>query len=200
MITQSTILSRPGWSKTILINLLGEPDKRRKQLGRSNYFCLYLLERVEAAEKSEQFHNFQTALSIRKLSAQKAVKTKTAKLMNAVTLMKICVNKIENVESQAIEAYNAIQRDEDYRATTNFEKKFLNRITVNFIRHELTEYDRSLEEIAGKAGVTNAVNEIRNKVYSAIADTYPEYDEECSRQEIERMDRNRFKAAFKLIQ
>lgn len=76
------------------------------------------------------------------------MKTKIAKLMNAVTLMKICVNKIENVESQAIEAYNAIQRDGDYRATTNSEKKFLNRITVNFIRHELTGYDRSLEEIA----------------------------------------------------
>lgn len=193
MITQSTILTRPGWSKTILANLLGEPDKRRKQLGRSNYLCLYLLERVEAAEKSEQFLNVQTALSNRKLSAEKAVKTKIAKLMNAVSLMKICVNKIEDVELQAIEAYNAIQRDEDCRATTNSEMTFLNRITVNFIRHELTEYDRSLEEIAGKTGVTIAVDAIRNKVYSAIADTYPEYEEECSRQEIERMDRNRLK-------
>ena len=189
MITPSTILSRLGWSKTILNNLLGEPDKRRKQLGRSNYLCLYLLERVEAAEKSEQFLNAQTALSIRKLSAQKAVETKVAKLMHAVSLMKISVCKIKDVESHAIEAFNANRRNDEYWASTDSDKAFLDRITVNFIRHELTEYDYSLLEVAGKTGVTNAVDAIRNKVYSAIADEYPEYDEECWRQETERFDR-----------
>jgi hypothetical protein len=34
---------------------------------------------------------------------------------------------------------------------------FLERITVNFIRHELTEYDESLQEVAGRMGVDEAM-------------------------------------------
>ena len=62
------------------------------------------------------------------------------------------------------------------------DSQFIDRICVNFIRHTLTNYDYSLEQAAGKVGVVVAVNKIRGKVYSEIANTYPIYANECKRQ------------------
>ena len=53
---------------------------------------------------------------------------------------------------------------------------------VNYIRHNLTEYDTHLEELAGQVGVSEAGRVIRRWVYAQIAACYPEYAEECMRQ------------------
>ncbi len=53
----------------------------------------------------------------------------------------------------------------------------LERITVNDIRHNLTEYETHLKEVAGQVGRV-----VRRWVYDEIAAQYPEYAEECKRQ------------------
>jgi hypothetical protein len=53
----------------------------------------------------------------------------------------------------------------------------LERITVNYIRHNLTEYETHLKKVAGQAGRV-----VRRRVYDEIAAQYPEYAEECKRQ------------------
>jgi hypothetical protein len=68
---------------------------------------------------------------------------------------------------------------------------------VNFIRHELTEYEFALCKSAGKTGVDEAVLEIRNRVYSAISDAYPELNEECNRQLNKRNEAYIFKSLTK---
>ena len=60
--------------------------------------------------------------------------------------------------------------------------EFLERITVNFIRHNLTAYDRALEEVAGRVGIASAVQAIRARIYSAIGESCPALADECSRQ------------------
>ena len=40
----------------------------------------------------------------------------------------------------------------------------IERITVNFIRRELTEYDESLEKVAGRMGVDEATAMMRSRV------------------------------------
>jgi hypothetical protein len=67
-------------------------------------------------------------------------------------------------------------------ASANDDPAFLERITVNFIRHKLTRYDHELERLAGKVGVRRAVRVIRRRVYEAIAQAYPQYAAECRRQ------------------
>ena len=56
------------------------------------------------------------------------------------------------------------------------------RWAVNFVRHRLTEYDRLLEEQAGKVGVNAAVVLIRRRILAAIAAAYPDLADEVSRQ------------------
>ena len=81
----------------------------------------------------------------------------------------------------AIEAYNEWHWDGD-GAAEDAPAEFLERITVNFIRHNLTAYDRALEEVAGRVGIASAVQAIRAKIYSAIGESYPALADECSRQ------------------
>jgi len=96
----------------------------------------------------------------------------------------------------AIASYNDYQAEREMRAwergqewydigepaSERSDPAFLKRITVNYIRHHLTTYDRHLESVAGKVGVREAVAVIRDRVYGAVADTYPQYRAECNRQ------------------
>jgi hypothetical protein len=85
------------------------------------------------------------------------------------------------VRRATIEAYNERHWDGD-GAAEDAPAEFLERITVNFIRHNLTAYDRALEEVAGRVGISSAVQAIRAKIYSAIGESCPVLADECSRQ------------------
>jgi len=188
-LSQSAILFRIGWSRTLIANLLGEPDARKKVFGRTNPTCLYLSERVIAAEASEAFALAQDKLAKRRAAATIAVKTKTDDLMAAVESMQINVRVLEasTLQKLAIRAYNDFSRNENF-ASHDDDPLFLERIKVNFIRHELTQYDHALERTAGKTGKQKAVSAIRARVYAAIASAYPGYREECARQHKRRED------------
>jgi len=58
----------------------------------------------------------------------------------------------------------------------------LRRITVNHLRHNLSDYDRRLDDLFGKVGKSEAYIILNRKIYTSIADTYPDLAEECERQ------------------
>jgi hypothetical protein len=58
----------------------------------------------------------------------------------------------------------------------------LERITVNYIRHNLTKYETLLKVVAGQAGISEAGRVVRRRVFDEITAQYPEYGEECKRQ------------------
>lgn len=67
-------------------------------------------------------------------------------------------------------------------ATPESEPNFLERITVNYLRHCLTLYKKEIANIAGKVRVSEGYAEISQKVYAAIEESYPELAGECRRQ------------------
>ncbi len=182
-LTKSALLERAGWTAALASRLLGEPDQRRKVFGRTVPLALYCVARIEQAEAGSEFAQAQASIAKRKVAAAKAVTTKTAKLMVAIKAMPITVQQLGLAEArrQAIDSYNMRGRGESFASNAD-DPTFLERITVNFIRHELTEYDVALWEVAGKTGIAGAVAEIRRRVYSAIAQAYPALSEECGRQ------------------
>lgn len=186
-LTKTAVLSRPGWSQKLVTVFLGEPDQRKKLFGSNTILALYAVPRVEAAEGSAEFLDAQVELSKRKAAAKKAVATKTARLMESILAMPIAVRqlKLKRVREQAIASYNS--RGNGYAfASPADDPAFLDRITVNFIRHELTEYHRALWDAAGKTGVRQAITLIRKRIYGAIAEAYPMLASECARQNMER--------------
>jgi hypothetical protein len=86
------------------------------------------------------------------------------------------------VRRRALNAFNS--RTEDESAYDTSGSGFLDRITVNYVRHELTAYDRQLEDVVGRVGVQEAVRTIRRMVYATIAATYPRLAAECERQRV----------------
>lgn len=190
MITQSGILLRNGWSKTLIAKLMGEPDLRKKIFGRSVPACLYRLDRVVAAESAPAFTDAQASLARRKAAAKKAVKTKVDKLMADIAEMSVSVEivKLSQLQQLAIDAFNEWNYDSYKQASRHSDKTFLERICVNFIRHELTEYDWALWEVAGKTGKSLAITAIRQRVYGAISAAYPMFQGECNRQLWERFE------------
>lgn len=184
-LTKSAILDRPGWSRSLIQKILGEPDERVPMYGRSGEYCIFKEQRVLDAEASDVFLSAQEALAKRKNAAAKAIETKKAKLIDIVNEMRISVIKLsdDKLLNEAICSYNSINSMRDFGgACLSSDQAFLQRITVNFIRHELTSYDANLAVVANKTGGEEAVMLIRKKVYKEIAKAYPDLEEECDRQ------------------
>jgi hypothetical protein len=64
--------------------------------------------------------------------------------------------------------------------------KTLIRWVVNYIRHELSDYDAQLELLPSTIAANQARASIRHRLYQNIAKTYPPLAGECARQLSER--------------
>ncbi len=58
------------------------------------------------------------------------------------------------------------------------------RDVVNYIRHELTDYEVMLSQLYGQVGKSEIYKQIKNKILDEIAFVYPELAEECRNQKI----------------
>ncbi len=184
MLTLATLKNR-GWTSGMIEKLLGEPDdfKRNPRFAKAAEMRLYSFARVEAVSMSCDFAAAKARAARRSTAATKAADTKRLDLMKRIATLEVVVTKLPPAEirNRAIEAFNTRSRSGDlvYQDATG---EFLERITVNFIRHNLTRYDDTLNEVAGRVGVVNAVREIRVRVFEAIATAYPDLKSECERQ------------------
>ena len=58
----------------------------------------------------------------------------------------------------------------------------IQRWVVNYIRHNLVQYDNFLEKIYGKVGIRDYYVDTKAILLQTIAEVYPTYTEECRRQ------------------
>ena len=188
------LLKERDWTEVMIKTFLGAPDieKDNPMYRSAASMKLYDMKRVLAAESAESFKE-------RKLKAEKRSKTmknvadlKKQELMEQIELMtfKIKVISEENLLQNAVRSYNdfhemiAMERNNfsfDY-ATPKSDKAFLERIEVNYIRHNLTKYDTALETMAGRIGVHEAVVKIKFMIMDAISEKYPYLADECQNQ------------------
>ncbi len=147
---------------------------------------LYALERVLAVEESEPFIAARLKAANRSAASRKGAATQREALISEANAMTIEVVELPAAEvlPLAIRHYNerSAIRDRDMlkeRAGPDSDPRFLSRIAVNFIRHRLTSYDATFEVIANRIGVREATRIIRQRVFEAIAKSYPQYYHEC---------------------
>jgi hypothetical protein len=60
--------------------------------------------------------------------------------------------------------------------------QFLERITVNYIRHVLTGYDRVRPALKGRIGKEAAAAAVKKQILASIAVAYPRLATECEKQ------------------
>ena len=185
-------LKNRDWTDKAINLFLKIPDKEVENpfYKSASPMKLYLIKRVKKIEKSTKFQNFKKNNKIRREGAKKSIKTKTSKLLETISKWKIRLHRMKNVLKLAIKSYNEFKRNGEYNdkyiefelATKKSDKDFLDRITVNYIRHSLSKYDNKIESLFGKVGRTKAYNIINLMIYKKIKEVYPEYIKECNNQ------------------
>jgi hypothetical protein len=135
----------------------------------------------------------KTTNAVRRRVTVKTPDTKRSAALEYVNklVIEVPVMSYEVLVQKACKGYNSrldhkYRKEHHYlsepRATTDSDPSFLERITVNYLRHQLTSYERNLANLFGEKGKHKAVKEIRQKVYTAIAKAYPQLAEECKAQ------------------
>ena len=178
----STPLKDRCWTPALVKKFLGSPDAPTQ---------LSSLARLEVWKQEGGWKQAAAKAAVRS-EVGKTVAARTAALLIpqaerlSITVVRLPLDTLVN---RAIASYNTSheemlwERGHDYeRASEQSDPAFLERITVNDIRHHLTEYATYLEELAGQVGVSEAGRANRRRVYAQIAARYPEYAQECKRQ------------------
>lgn len=201
LITKTALKQERGWTDKLIDTFLRKPDAEKTN---PKYNCapsmkLYDLARVEAIEATADFQRLKGIVAKRQNAARKATATKEAKVRDYVDSVTIRLPSLSRREliQRACDDYNERQevRAElgltacDMKATPDSDEAFLDRISVNYLRHRMTKYDRALDHMKGKVGVSDAYQDIRAKIFDEITDKYPWLATECKRQDEEAMQR-----------
>lgn len=172
-------LKSRGWTDAMVRDLLGDPDDIRRIRVPGVGACetlLYSAHRVTKTERTEEFAQRQSRTQSRRAVASVGVEQKRAELLAWVDSIEIGVPKMEHDELLAAAWQHARRRGAF--CTSGDEE----RLMVNYLRHQQTNYDRLLDTTYRRIGTVEAKAAIREKVFGAIADANPELRGECMRQ------------------
>lgn len=197
MLTMPRLKER-GWTEAMVRDLLGEPDELRPNpVHRSAApMRLWSAERVADIEAGEEFAARLARGKTRSAASVAGAERRREQLLAEIESITVTVPAMDD-RTLAREAINNRNAEGAFYADGSLRKGFesanpdapdlvdpehLDRWKVNYLRHALTDYEHELSVVAGKVGVRDAKDLIREKVYDAIADQYPELAAECSRQ------------------
>ncbi len=188
-----------GWTAGMVRQLLGEPDLLRG----NPYFRtapqtrLYCVERVATAEASEEFRAVSAAAARRSVAAKAAAQRRRREVLARIAAEPVDVPRLAPGRLAAAAVAHRNQRDvertywrwdhvPDPATVESAEASALARWKVNYLRHRLTRYDELLDGLHRTTGRAAAEEMLRQRIYAAIAKTYPDLAQECERQLRER--------------
>lgn len=180
-------LKERGWTETMIRDLIGEPDAiRTNQARRSGPpVRLWLRRRVEEVEASTEFARRASRGKRRSESGKEAAVRQDELIRRQVRSVPVRIPEFDDDEltERACAHYNS--RSWEFRASPDSDRDFLDRIEVNYLRHERSDYEARLDSLFGQVGRRKAGAVVRNRILDAIADVYPHLDAECDRQRAE---------------
>lgn len=178
-----------NWTDGLIRDFLGEPDGLRYNWHHLSgpLQKLYLKSRVIAVEATEEFQraiaNLKKRRAASRVSSRRIAKKRREKIVQSVRDTDFCVPKLERqtLVNEACYHYN-YRSSGEYIASPSSDLEFLDRICVNYLRHECTAYDGILSATSGAVGCYEAKLEARLTVLQQIANAYPDLALECDRQ------------------
>jgi len=178
-----------GWTEAGIKRFLGAPDKTKANpMYRSAGapMQLFLRSRVEEIESSAAWIDWETKSKKRSATVASAAEVRRAKTIAYVESLQIVVPKMspDRLVETAVSHYNSLwsDRGREKCASSNSDSDFLNRISVNYLRHELSCYEQELSRIFGQTGADEARLLLRENILDAIGRVYPHLAGECNRQ------------------
>lgn len=183
-----------GWTDAMIRDLLGEPDDTRQNPNGVNKprMKMWLVSRVDEVECDPAFSDRLDQARTRSAVGTKTAEIRAKKLTDLVSQIEITVVQMPMADAVecAISHYNLLKGERvglryDWQlAAADSDPEFLDRITVNFLRHEGTTYDSLLRKLKGLVGKDQAYVLIHNRTLDAIAEAYPDLEWACEKQRV----------------
>lgn len=149
------------------------------------YLCgspmqLYDVAEVRYIESKDDFKEDLKKVLKRKIAALERAKKKREELMMYANGVQIKIPDIEKDDliQRACNHYNRwddwrlYKYDDIVRATPSSDESFLKRITINYLRHKCTCYEKELEKFQKKVGVQVAHDILQKRINDAIIQKY----------------------------
>lgn len=188
MLTKKNLRQR-GWTAAAIGRFLGAADALKRRPASRSPVYLYDQDRVLAVEATPAFRAWLPGSLERSQRSRQAANRRAVQLVAQIRDMPIQLPALplSMITAAAIRRYNDANADRIAAGTrepasTSCEAGFLHRISVNYLRHRASRYDRMLNEIAGLPGVRDAYLVLFERMMLAIAARYPELAAECQRQ------------------
>lgn len=190
-ICKTDIKRKYGFTESLIDKFLPEAELTKRN---PKYKCaapmqLWLITTVERAMETEEFKAAMEKTKKRKASAQKVAEAKRAETYRIIEeeIKNLTVYKLsyEKAESEALKSQVNFYRWKGYlhpEDAYGADEATITRWTVNFIRHELTNYGAVVDSLSRRVGKSGAYWDFDKAIYAKIAETYPKYSEECKRQ------------------
>ena len=170
-------LKRRGWTAMMIDGLLGKPDvtQANPYYRHAAPMKLYRIERVNYVESTPGFFIAKENAEKRKMSSCRAMETKREEARNWARSVFIQVPSLDREETvrNAIKSYNDSHFSPFFTASEDTDWSILRKITLVYIRHKMTDYEKVLEIIHGKVGVDSACDIIQERVHAKIIEVNP---------------------------
>ena len=187
-------LKDKGWTDAMIRDLLGESDDTRQNPKgvTKPRMKMWLVSRVDEVQNDPSFDNRLVKARNRSAIGTKAAEARAQELADLVSKIEITVTEwsMASAVELAIGHYNVLKEERvgfryDWEpAAADSDPEFLDRITVNFLRHECTTYDSLVNNLKGLVGKDRAYVLLRNRTLDAIAEVYPDLEWECEKQHV----------------
>ena len=141
---------------------------------------------VRSGMETSDFQMMAAKAAARKAASAKAVETKRKNAEATVDNLIASIH-VERWDMVALERVTLSAKQQWYYEHGNFDvltpdHKTLERWMVNFIRHNLCEYDDKLIDIFGLVGKEALYQRLKTETLAKIAEVYPDLEAECKRQ------------------
>ena len=170
------------WSQKLIDFYFDKPtlEKPNPQYKCGAPMQLYDINMVRRIEATKTFKADYEKVYEHKVAARKRAKKKLEELIMYANGVQI---KIPTMEKDKLiqNACNHYNRWNDWkeggycdywRATPSSDESFLKRITINYLRHQCTCYDKELEKFFKKVGVQEAHDILQERINEAILQKY----------------------------
>lgn len=193
-----TGLKERGWTNSMVNKLLSAPLLfQNPQYRRAAPMKKWWIEEVEAVEQTEEFQRLFKKAQVRKTAGSIAASKRKQATLDQITEitnnLQVHIWPENLLEQETLAAKEEIEMQKGhYSDVYNIQDNVLNRWKVNFVRHNLTNYEDVLNSLYGVVGKQEAYKILKYAVLDKIGESYPYLKEECQRQKSAEQLRARF--------
>ncbi|GAA3892065.1 hypothetical protein GCM10023084_50990 [Streptomyces lacrimifluminis] len=188
-----------GWTGGMVHRLLGTPDRLRvnPRLRTAPQVRLYRVERVTAAERTDEYRRVAESSARRSVAVRNAVRRRRSEVLERIRTepievprldpRKLALRAVEHRARREAAAGGPIELTDanSVQDTGRAGRASLAPWKVDYLRHRMNHYDQLLDGLPGgerDSARAEATDLLRRRIRAAIAEAYPPLEQECERQ------------------